>query len=215
MNKPFTPWQRFLLFIAGTVGPVLIRILGFTWKVRVAGATKVHPQRYKTEKRIYCFWHNRLLALCFTQRKKNVGIMISSHFDGEVIARIVSRMGYRALRGSSTRGGAAGLLSMLKNDEVWYLAITVDGPRGPREVVKPGAIFLASRSGLPIIPVSANSSSKWVLSSWDRFEIPKPFATVTVALGEPIYAENVTGHQGIKQYSDTLAQALEDLKKCT
>jgi len=147
-----------LLFFAGRLGPLLIRLLGATWRVKVAGQSDVYPQRKKTKRMIYCFWHNRLLGLCYTQRNKNVGILISSHFDGEIIARIVSRMGYHPLRGSTTRGGALGLMSMLKNEDVWHLSVTVDGPRGPQGVSKPGAIFLAAKTGLPIIPISCDSS---------------------------------------------------------
>jgi len=174
MSGAFSLRQKILLFVAGLLGHALINLLGFTWRLRVAGQVDLYPKREKTEKRIYCFWHNRFLGLAYTQRKKNVGIMISSHFDGEIIARIVSRMGYQPLRGSSTKGGAVGLLSMLKNDEVWYLAITADGPRGPKGVVKPGVIYLASKSGLPIVPVSCNSTNKWVLSSCLLYTSPSP-----------------------------------------
>ena len=202
------------MFVAGLIGHALINLLGFTWRVRVAGQVDLYPGREKTEKRIYCFWHNRLLGLAYTQKKKNVGIMISSHFDGEIVARIVSRMGYHPLRGSSTKGGAVGLLSMLKNDEVWHLAITVDGPRGPKGVVKPGVIYLASKSGLPVVPISCNSSKKWVLSSWDRFEIPRPFARVVVTLGKPISIDEISGHTQIKKYTEHLEKAINELENC-
>jgi lysophospholipid acyltransferase (LPLAT)-like uncharacterized protein len=211
MDRPFTLKQKFLLFIAGFLGPLLIRMLGGTWRVGVAGRYDIYPRRKKTLKRIYCFWHNRLLGLAFTERKKNIGILISSHFDGEVIARIVSRLGYIPLRGSSTKGGSAGLLSMLRNDNVWYLAITVDGPRGPKGIVKPGALFLAAKSGLEIVPVSCDAERKWVLPSWDNFQIPKPFARVTVSIGDPIAIGDITGHSSIKQYADKLASALDGM----
>jgi len=215
MSGAFSLRQKILLFVAGLLGHALINLLGFTWRLRVAGQVDLYPKREKTEKRIYCFWHNRFLGLAYTQRKKNVGIMISSHFDGEIIARIVSRMGYQPLRGSSTKGGAVGLLSMLKNDEVWYLAITADGPRGPKGVVKPGVIYLASKSGLPIVPVSCNSTNKWVLSSWDQFEIPKPFAKVAVTLGKPISIGEISGHTQIKEYTMHLAKAINELENCS
>jgi len=202
------------LFFAGFFGTALINLLGLTWRVRVAGQVDLHPRREKTEKRIYCFWHNQLLGLAYTQKKNNVGIMISSHFDGEIVARIVSRMGYHPLRGSSTKGGAVGLLSMLKNDEVWHLAITVDGPRGPKGVVKPGVIYLASKSGLPVVPISCRSAKKWVLSSWDRFEIPKPFAKVTVALGKPVYVDDISDKPKIEEHTKHLKHALNELENC-
>jgi len=215
MQGSFTFVQKVQLFIAELLGPLLINLLGATWKVQISGESKIHPQRHQTEKRIYCFWHNKLLGLCFTQQKKNVGILISSHFDGEIIARITKRLGYHPHRGSSTRGGAAGLMAMLKDDHVWYLAITVDGPRGPKEVVKPGVIYLALKSGLPIVPVSCNSSDKWVLKSWDNFEIPKPFARITVAMGQPIYIDSSKTDKQIKSSTDTIAEAIKELEQCT
>lgn len=214
MDKAFTLKQKFLLFIAGFLGPILIRLLGYTWRVESVGRRDVFPQRQKTVKRIYCFWHNRILGLAFTQRKKNVGILISSHFDGEVIARIVRRMGFYPLRGSSTRGGSAGLLSMLHNGDVWSLAITVDGPHGPSGVVKPGAIFLAAKSGLEIVPVSCDATRKWVLHSWDNFEIPKPFARVTVSMGDPIPIKEISGHVQIKQHAEELGRSINGMAQC-
>jgi lysophospholipid acyltransferase (LPLAT)-like uncharacterized protein len=211
MEQTFTFKQKVILFIAGLLGPALINLLGYTWKIRVDGYREGYPEKHKKDKAIYCFWHSKLLGLCYSQKKKNIGILISSHFDGEIIARIVSRMGYYPLRGSSTRGGASGLLSMLKDDRVWYLAITVDGPRGPRGVVKPGIIYLASKSGLPIIPASCNSSKKWVLSSWDGFEIPRPFARVAVVLGKPFFVDGSADNSRIEEHSDRLANILNEM----
>ena len=203
--------QRFLLFLASIFGPILINMLGLTWRVKYEGDPEVYPQRYKTSKKIYCFWHNRILGLAFTQKKRNVGILISSHFDGEIIARIVKRMGYYPLRGSSTRGGATGLLSMLKNEAVRHLAITADGPRGPKGEVKPGVVYLASKSQLPVIPVSFDASNKWVLSSWDNFQIPKPFSKVVVRMGKPINIDKVSDDTQTKEHARRLADAINGL----
>lgn len=214
MDRPLTLKQKILLVLASYLGTFLLNLLGLTWRVEVAGRYDVYPRRKKAIKRIYCFWHNRLLGLAFTERKKNVGILISSHFDGEIIARIVKRMGYHPLRGSSTRGGTSGLLSMLRNEDVWYLAITVDGPRGPRGVVKPGVIFLAAKSGLEIVPVSCDTNRKWVLPSWDNFQIPKPFARVKVSMGNPLVISDVSGHTRIKESTANLARILNEMGQC-
>ena len=103
------------------------------------------------------------------------------------------------------------MLSMLRNEDVWYLAITVDGPRGPKGVVKPGAIFLAAKSGLEIVPVSCDAKRKWILPSWDNFEIPKPFAKVVVTMGDPIAIKDITGHTQIKDQAEKLAEILNEL----
>lgn len=214
MGKDFTLKQKFLLFVASFLGPFIIRLIGSTWKVKYEGESELNQCREKYGRVIYCFWHNRLFGLCYTHRKRNIGILISTHFDGEIIARIVQRMGYHPFRGSSTKEGATGLFGMLKNEKAGDLGITVDGPRGPKGVVKPGVIFLASRSGLPIIPVSCDSSKKWELSSWDGFQIPKPFAEVVVHYSQPIYLENITGHTQIKHHSHHLADVLKGMGNC-
>lgn len=215
MFSQFTFRQRLLLVLAGVIGPTLIRLLGSTWRVAAAGSLEWLPQKHPDSRRIYCFWHNRLLGLCYTQRNKTVGILISTHFDGEVMARIVTRMGYRPLRGSSTREGAAGLLAMLRDDSIWNLAITVDGPRGPRCEVKPGALYLAAKSGLPIVPVTCEATRKWVLSSWDHFEIPKPFARVTVKIGEPIYTGSDVDGNEIEKQAARLKELLNEMGSCS
>ncbi len=215
MDKSFTLKQKLLLFVARFLGPFIIKLIGSTWKIRYVGKTELNQCRAKYGKVIFCFWHNRILSLCYTHRNRNIGILISTHIDGEIIARIVKRMGYYPIRGSSTKMGAAGLLGMIKNEKAKDLAITVDGPKGPRGIVKPGVIFLASRSGLPIIPVSCNSSKKWVLSSWDRFQIPKPFAEIVVQYGQPILLENVKSQMQIKRHSHILADVLNEVGSCT
>jgi lysophospholipid acyltransferase (LPLAT)-like uncharacterized protein len=103
---------------------------------------------------------------------------------------------------------------MLKSEDVWHLAITVDGPRGPKGVVKPGAIFLAAKSALQVVPVSCDCTSKWVFPSWDNFEAPKPFARVKITFGKPIAVKNLTGHEQIKDHTTNLARMLNEIGKC-
>lgn len=214
MNNIFTLKQKLQLLLASLLGPLLINLLGLTWRVKLAGHTDMNPQSNTNQKRIYCFWHNHIIGLAYTQKNMNAGILISSHFDGEVTARIVARLGYRPIRGSSTKGGAIGLISMLKNNDVRHLAFTVDGPRGPKGVVKPGSIYAASKTGLPIVPITCNSKNKWVFSSWDRFEIPKPFAKVVVCFGAPIQIGEISGDKQIKEHTNQLAKALNEIENC-
>jgi lysophospholipid acyltransferase (LPLAT)-like uncharacterized protein len=185
MKEEFSVGQRFALFVAALLGPVLIYLAGFTWRVRFVGQDKLDEARKIKGRVLFCFWHSRLLGLCYTHRYRNFGIMVSQSFDGEWIARIVTRLGYRVFRGSASRDGARALLEMLK-DNSGDLALTVDGPRGPAEKVKPGAISLAAHSELPIVPISFTASRYWRLKSWDRLIIPKPFSLVTVKYGEMI-----------------------------
>jgi lysophospholipid acyltransferase (LPLAT)-like uncharacterized protein len=162
-----------------------LRVLGATWRVSWVRADERAARIARGERCIFAFWHSRILPLAYAHRGRDVGALISQHRDGELIARVVERLGYRAARGSSTRGGDEGVREMLAFAEDGRLiALTPDGPRGPAERVKPGLVYLASRTGWPVVPVGCGISSAWVLRSWDRFRIPRPFARVAVVYGE-------------------------------
>jgi lysophospholipid acyltransferase (LPLAT)-like uncharacterized protein len=185
VKDEFSVKQKILLFVAKFLGPTLIRLYGLTWRVHWEGQDNLAQARNKSGQVLFCFWHSRLLGLCYTHRFRNIGIMVSKSFDGEWISRIVTKLGYRVFRGSASRDGAKALIAMLKSNG-GDLALTVDGPRGPAEKVKPGAITLASHAGLPIVPIAYVAEKAWRLKSWDRFFIPKPFSNITVKYGKMI-----------------------------
>ena len=145
---------------------------------------------------IYCFWHNRL-ALCvkiyfkFSQTHHaapGVAGLVSASKDGALLSAIFHRFGVQPVRGSSSRRGAQALVELNTWAERGYdLAITPDGPRGPRYVLAEGTITLAQITGLPLVPVAHNLNWKWQLNSWDRFQIPLPFARCDVRLGKLFY----------------------------
>ena len=207
MQETYTFGQRVALVVASLLGPLLILLYGYTWKVRWDGVDNLEKARKARGNVLFCFWHSRLLGLCHTHRYRNIGIMVSKSFDGEWIARIVTRLGYRVFRGSASRDGAAALVSMLKS-QTGDLALTVDGPRGPAEVVKPGAISLAIHSGLPIVPITCAASSAWRLKSWDRFMIPRPFSTVTVRYGPGIAIPSHAMDKDIDELSLIIAEQI-------
>ncbi|MEE9553489.1 MAG: lysophospholipid acyltransferase family protein [candidate division Zixibacteria bacterium] len=199
MDNEFSFGQRISLLLASILGPILFLLYGMTWKVRWTGEENLEAARAISGKVLYVFWHSRILGLSYTHRFRNAGIMISSSFDGEITARIVKRMGYRVFRGSASRGGAQALLDMIKSNGGVDLSLTVDGPKGPAEMVKAGAIILASNSGLPLVPITFKSSSAWRLKSWDRFIIPKPFSTVEVVIGKHISVPQNVGKDEIRR----------------
>ena len=169
-------------------GGVVLRSLAHTWRVRFANPQVVSDLRLRQQPFIYVLWHGTLLPLTWAHRKRNVVAMISEHSDGEIIARIIESIGYRTVRGSTSRGAARALLGACRViEEGACLAVTPDGPRGPAESVAPGAAAIAQRTGAPMVPVSLSVSRAWRTKSWDRFMIPTPFARVTVAYGDPIY----------------------------
>jgi len=171
-------------FLARAFGPIVVRSLGASWRVRFDPPD--FRERIRTlGARVYCFWHGNLLVPTAAIRGTGAAVMISRHSDGEVIARIVQRLGYTTVRGSSTRGGAAALheaVEALRGGRV--VVFTPDGPKGPRHVAQPGALFLASRGGAEIVPVGVGVHRGWEARSWDRFRIPRPFTTVAIIEGE-------------------------------
>lgn len=172
----------------GVLGSLLIRLLFITIRL------KENPNDYaRTLKRqgkcvIYAFWHAHILVPVYAGRGLGIKVLISRHSDGEYIAQVIQKLGYGVARGSTTRGGARALLSMIKKvkEEKISLAITPDGPKGPRFVVQSGVIFLGQKTRYPIIPVTINFTKHWELPSWDRFCIPKPFSKAMIIYGEPI-----------------------------
>jgi len=178
------PWW---MGIAATLGALVLRLLGATWRIERIGIAEDQVVIAGGEGCIYAFWHARLLPLVFTHRGRGAAVLVSRHRDGELITRIIRKLGYVAGRGSSTRGGDAGVREMIEWAERKHLlGISPDGPRGPAQRVKPGLVYLASRTGFPILPVAAAARPCWRLRSWDGFRIPKPFARVLFGYGAPI-----------------------------
>jgi len=145
---------------------------------------------------IYCLWHNRLaVSMCvwrnYVRRrlpKNGLAALISASRDGALLASVLERFGVQPVRGSSSRRGPQALLELTSWLERGYnLAITPDGPRGPRYVVQPGVVALGQVTGAPVIPVSYRASRKFTLRSWDQFQIPLPFSRCEIILGKPIY----------------------------
>lgn len=184
-----TTFDKLLFFLASAIGPALIMGLGSTWKVVVLGEEKVKEARKSTGKVIYAFWHGRMLGLAFTHRFRGVHILISQHRDGELIARVVERLGYRTVRGSTTHGGTEGLFQMADKAKDGDLAITPDGPKGPAFHFQMGAVTLAQRTGCPIVPISCSAKRRKVMRSWDGFIVPFPFTTLFVVHGDPIWVD--------------------------
>jgi lysophospholipid acyltransferase (LPLAT)-like uncharacterized protein len=136
---------------------------------------------------IYLFWHEYLMLPAYTHVRQKVAILISRHRDGERIAQVVRMLGGMALRGSTNRGGMAALRSMMRAGKAVHLAVTPDGPRGPRRVVQLGSIYLASRTGMPLVPIGAALSKCWRAKSWDRTAVAVPFSGARMISSKPIF----------------------------
>ena len=178
----FTPKQRLLLAVIPPLAVVLIRLLGMTLRYRDVNAPATPVGIKVPGPTIFAFWHCALLVCAYRFRNEGIAILISRSFDGELIARIVERLGFVAIRGSSTRGGPQALRGMQQayTEAHRICAFTADGPKGPSRIAKPGPVQLAELTGANWVGAfHAQPDRTWQLHSWDRFMIPKPFTTVT------------------------------------
>lgn len=165
----------------------MIRALRATVRIRHHGDGTQRGREERGERFILAFWHRHLLLMPYAYRGRRISVLVSQSRDGELIASTVARFGIDASRGSSSRGGAAGMRSLLrKAEEGFDLAFTPDGPRGPAAEVQPGVILAAAATGFPIQPVALAASRARRLRSWDRFVVPLPFSTVHFVYGEPL-----------------------------
>jgi len=173
--------ERFKINAAAVLGSLFVLVLGRTLRIRKVG--RKDPGRGV----IYAFWHGRMIVPLFTHRRRRISILISQHTDGEIVSRVARILGYDPVRGSTTRGGTKALRQMSRKARMGRcLAVTPDGPRGPRCVFQPGAVKLAQLTGLPIQPVGIGVERKKILSSWDRFAVPAPFSRCVFVYGDPI-----------------------------
>jgi lysophospholipid acyltransferase (LPLAT)-like uncharacterized protein len=197
--------QRVALALVPPLAALLIRLLGMTLRYEDRAEPGVTPGYKIPGPVVFAFWHRSLLACAHRFKNLDIAILISSSFDGELIARTVELMGFKAVRGSSSRGGAAGLRNMqAAYAEGHRCAFTADGPRGPKFVAKPGTAALANSVAPPTVDGRGGATGTWVgcfyalpdraweLKSWDRFLIPKPFSRVVLTWPAHVPAGEVT-----------------------
>jgi lysophospholipid acyltransferase (LPLAT)-like uncharacterized protein len=179
--------QRITLAVLPRVVWALLRAVGLTWKFEVIAEEGVTPYLLGlgATREIFCFWHQCVLPCTVYYRTTGGTILISKSFDGELITRILNLFGFNAVRGSSSRGAREGLLGLKEVIESSKPAIfTADGPRGPIYQTKMGPIKLAQMTGAPIGVFHLEPERAWVMNSWDRFLIPKPFSRICVSWGQ-------------------------------
>jgi lysophospholipid acyltransferase (LPLAT)-like uncharacterized protein len=213
MPVTFSRKQRFLLATVPRLAALLIRLLGSTWRYRdvfppnpdgepaPVGITIPGPT-------LFAFWHCTMLACAHRFRNKNIAILISRSFDGELIARTVERLGFYPVRGSSNRGAYSAVRGMAEAYEDGHrCAFTADGPRGPAMVAKPGPVQVAQLTGATWLGAyHAHPRNAWYLKSWDRFMIPAPFTTITFAWPSHTAANDLDALQEALDYAVLLSR---------
>lgn len=171
----------------GVGGSLLIRTLALTWRIERVHVECYEEARARGPNVIFAFWHGRLLPLLYVHRNGGIHVLASRHRDGEMLGQVIRRFGYGHVRGSSTRGGARAIRELAATLEGGNdIGLTLDGPKGPIHVAKPGVVQVAKLTGATIIPLTSSSVRRKVFSSWDRFELPYPFTRVQVRYGPPI-----------------------------
>ncbi len=194
------------------VGVPVIAALGGSLRWRVEGLDRLHFNG-GGPRPIMAFWHGRVLPATYFFRNRGIVVMISENFDGEWIARIIETFGYGTSRGSTSRGGQRALLQLKRDIAQGRPAgFAVDGPRGPAGRVQPGVVWLAKLTGNPIVPFHMEASRSWTIGSWDRTQVPKPFSTVGLAVGEPIHVAADASDAEIEDKRADVERALRGLE---
>jgi lysophospholipid acyltransferase (LPLAT)-like uncharacterized protein len=168
------------------LGYRVISLLGATLRWRTEGLEHLDAIAAAGHQPIMAFWHGRILPATYYFRRRSIVVITSENFDGEWIAGIIERFGYGTARGSTSRGGRKALIQLMRDMAAGKAAgFTIDGPRGPARVAQAGAVWLAKATGNPVLPFHLEADRHWTLNSWDRTQVPKPFATIALVVGEP------------------------------
>jgi lysophospholipid acyltransferase (LPLAT)-like uncharacterized protein len=211
VSNRFSLRQRISLwFISGT-GYLAILLIGPTLRYSISWEEPPgEPNAIYEKPIIYSFWHRAVFASSWLWKMLGIAVMVSRSFDGEYIARIIEMLGFKSIRGSSTRGGATALLG-LKNhlEQDASVAFTIDGPRGPKYIAKPGPVLLARTTGLPMAAFFVALSDCWVLNTWDAFMIPKPFSKALVRFSAKIHVPQDATDEQMQEFHRELQAALE------
>ena len=195
------------------LGPILVRILGSTWRFRRINTQAFERRRSGRQPIIFALWHANMLAVLWKHRHEGVVVLTSQHADGEILARICEALGYRTVRGSTSKGGARALVEIDRLlQQGAEVAITPDGPRGPAKSIAPGVVYSAQRARVPIIPVDVRASRAWRLKTWDRFVIPKPFARVTIRYGEPVVVPSAEQGSTVERETERLSAIFKTME---
>lgn len=197
---------------ASFLGSQMIRLLGITWRLEWRGLEHLRTARDMSPQAIFAFWHGRLLVLSFSHRHRNIQVLASEHRDGDLMGRTITWLGFGHLRGSTTRGGARALRDLSTVLRAGLdVGLTIDGPRGPRGVVQQGAIELSRMTGSAVVPISNAARPRRLLQSWDRFQVPYPFAKVLIAYGEPFIVPRDAGEEKREGFRLLLEDRLRSL----
>jgi len=181
--------QKIEIRVLGWVGYWIVRLIGGSLRWEVHGWENWEAGEKLGKHQVYTFWHREIFAATWFWRKRGIVVMSGYNFDARSTAEVIQRHGYEIARGSASRGAARALVGMVRAVQRGHdAAFTIDGPRGPRHVAKPGAVMLAKATGAAILCFHIRPQRSWTFEkSWDRTEIPRPFSRAAILIAPPIF----------------------------
>jgi lysophospholipid acyltransferase (LPLAT)-like uncharacterized protein len=207
-------WRRMQIPVIAAAVYWFIRLLGPTLRVEIVGVHNAIQIRNSGEAGIGAFWHRCILSAVWIWRNRGIVVLNTVNFDGQWTRRVIERLGFGTAQGSSTRGGVEGLSAMAQDLEAGRnVAFTIDGPRGPRYVAKPGAVILARRTGRPISVFHIGVQHAFTFDkAWDHFQIPFPFSRVVMFIAPPIRVPTDADSPIMKSKQDETQAVLERVR---
>jgi lysophospholipid acyltransferase (LPLAT)-like uncharacterized protein len=212
---PLSPWRRAQIPFIAAAAYSVIRTLGPTLRYEVLGWHRVERIHAAGSRCIWAFWHRIIIPTAWWFRHRGIVIMNTTHFDGQWMRRVVERLGYGTAQGSSTRGGLRGLATMAQRlEEGLDVAFTIDGPRGPRFVAKPGPAMLARRTGCPIVIFHIGlERARTFEKTWDLFQLPYPFSRAVLVIGDPIQVPQDSTRDVVEEKHAEMQRELERVRE--
>ena len=213
-RRHFTRSEKLRAGLIGWIGYFVIRIIGRTIRWQSVGDSYLDEILNSGQRAIFTFWHGRIFPATYYWRNRGIVVMTSMNLDGEAIAQCIHRFGFGAARGSSSRGGMRALAELaqrLRNGR--DAAFTIDGPRGPRYVAKPGPVMLARKTGAAVFCFHISLKHKVQLNSWDHFQIPLPFTKAVVLKARPIWVPPDASEEEVRRIHMEMQQVLDDLRQ--
>lgn len=212
-NQPFTLRQRILLRLITWAGVVAIRLIAPTLRVAISFEEGAPPS-LETRPMVLSFWHNCVFPAIYIWRNLNIRVMSSDSFDGEYTGRIIRKFGFVKVRGSSSRGAVRALLGMRRElEQGWPVAFTIDGPKGPRYVAKPGPVLLARTTGAPMVAFHIALENPWILNTWDRSMIPKPFSRALMRVSRQVMVPKEADDAQMERSHGELQSSLDRVRE--
>jgi lysophospholipid acyltransferase (LPLAT)-like uncharacterized protein len=207
--------NRFLIVCLGILAAWCIRLWNWTFRYRhVSFGPDLNPRLPGLAGRyIYGFWHEDMIVPAYQYACPDLHVLISRHADGQLIAEAIRRLGLKVVSGSTSRGAAEAVLKLMQVARDNHIAITPDGPRGPRRCTQLGIVFIAAKTGLPIVPFGFGYARAWRTGSWDRMALPRPFTRVVGVTLPPIHVPDVEDKDQLEGYRQQVERAMREASR--